>query len=208
MEFEKLVRERVTVRKFSTEPIEDGIIKEILTTATYACNSGNEQNWEFVVVKQQQTKDTIGDIIRRKVDLLNRAVKSEHINMDEYKIPDFFLEAPILIFAFSTGKYKTKADIIMERLGKSEKEVADLRGHSDVQTVAAAIQIMLLAAWNKGIGGCWLTGPLYARYELEEFFQVDYKTSLVAIVALGRAKIIPQRCDRKKLEEIVSFWDN
>ena len=208
MEFEKLVKERTTIRKFSSEPIDDSIIKEILEIATCACNSGNAQNWEFVVVNDQNTKQKISDILSCKANVLNQAIQTKRIIYEEYSPQEFYLNAPVIIFAFATGKYETKADIIMEKLGHSKERIVDLRSRGDIQTVAAAIQLILLAAWAKGIGGCWMTGPLYARYELEEFFKIDYDKSLVAMIPLGRPMIIPKKQSRKDLEQVVRFFKN
>jgi nitroreductase len=51
---------------------------------------------------------------------------------------------------------------------------------------AAAIENLLLAAWDKGLGTCWLTGPLKARADqIAVFLGVPQDRELVAIVTLG-----------------------
>ena len=57
---------------------------------------------------------------------------------------------------------------------------------SIVQSVAAAIENMLLAAWSLGVGSCWLTAPLEAGVS-EQLCQVfaPGHGKLVAMVTLG-----------------------
>jgi nitroreductase len=51
---------------------------------------------------------------------------------------------------------------------------------------AAAIENLLLAAWDKGLGTCWMTGPLKGRGDMiAAFLGVPPDRELVAIVTLG-----------------------
>jgi nitroreductase len=57
---------------------------------------------------------------------------------------------------------------------------------NNMSDAAAAIENLLLAAWDKGLGTCWLTGPLKARSDMiASFLGVPADRELVAIVSLG-----------------------
>jgi nitroreductase len=57
---------------------------------------------------------------------------------------------------------------------------------NNLSDAAAAIENLLLAAWDKGLGTCWMTGPLKGRAEMiAAFLAVPQDRELVAIVTLG-----------------------
>lgn len=47
------------MRSFKDEPVSDETIEKILKAATWAPSAGNRQAWEFVVVKDQKTKEKL-----------------------------------------------------------------------------------------------------------------------------------------------------
>jgi nitroreductase len=93
----------------------------------------------------------------------------------------------------------------MLEAGYSEKEVDDLRCTGDLQTMSAVIQLILLAAWEKGFGGCWMTAPLFARKELEELLGITDGNLLAAIIPIGKPAAVPAGRGRKAVEEVISF---
>ena len=46
-------------RIFRDEPIPEPVLHEVLEAATMACSSGNTQPWEFIVVRDEETKRAI-----------------------------------------------------------------------------------------------------------------------------------------------------
>ena len=67
-----------------------------------------------------------------------------------------------------------------------------------VQSVAAAIENILLAATDRGLGSCWLTAPVETGMseELRDTFAPD-KGKLLAIVTLGYSDQTPKTPARK-----------
>ena len=67
------------------------------------------------------------------------------------------------------------------------------------QSVAAAIENMLLSATEKGLGSCWLTAPVEAGAgdQLREAFAPG-KGELVALLTLGYPEVIPEMPKRKQ----------
>jgi len=61
METLDCIRNRRSVRRYLRTPVNDGVIKEIIGAAICAPSSGNLQNWEFVAVRDQETKNKIRD---------------------------------------------------------------------------------------------------------------------------------------------------
>ncbi|PKM88948.1 MAG: nitroreductase [Firmicutes bacterium HGW-Firmicutes-12] len=205
MEFTDLARQRRSVRKFKDEPINKEEIVEIIRIATQAPSPGNDQMWSFQVVINEEAKEKMVDIVTKKLERLIFELK---MNSEQYKqiikAATFFVEAPAVIVV-STKQYRSKIDAMLKESGLNEKDIDSLRARPDLQSVGAAIQNLLLAAWEKGYGTCWMTGPCIARHELEVFLGITQPRSLAALIPIGKPKIIPVSRGRKPLEDVVSF---
>jgi hypothetical protein len=69
-----------------------------------------------------------------------------------------------------------------------------------LQSVAAAIAQLLLAATALGYGGCWCTLPLeFAQKELEALLEVKPPWFLVAMLSIGVPTKVPRQPRRKNL---------
>ncbi|HHV71098.1 MAG TPA: nitroreductase family protein [Clostridia bacterium] len=55
----KAILNRRSIRKYTQEPVPDGVIKELLEAAMSAPSAGNEQPWEFVVINDRQILNEI-----------------------------------------------------------------------------------------------------------------------------------------------------
>lgn len=65
----------------------------------------------------------------------------------------------------------------------------------------------MIAAWEKGYGTCYMTGPMIARPELEVLFAIQEPRSLAALIAVGIPEIIPPTRGRKTVQEVITFLD-
>ncbi len=205
MEFKELVSKRRSVRKFTTEPIAREDLLEIIGTAINAPSAGNEQMWYFTIVTNQAKKEQMADIIRNKIEMLGKRInKSQEELKPVIKAATFFVDAPAVIVV-TTSVYRSKADKMLLAAGFSDLEIDVLRCRPDLQSIGAVIQTFLLAAWEKGYGTCWMTGPNVARPELESFLGIAAPRSLAALIAIGKPEIIPKTRGRKAIDEVVTF---
>ena len=207
MEFKDLVIDRRSIRRFLPDPVPDSDIREILATATHACNSGNGQHWQFVAIRNPDVKEQMVEILREKSQLLLAAVaKITGGERPTYAPQEFFLQAPVVLaVATARGKYRSRPDRLMLEAGHAEAEIDELRCRGDLQTMGAVIQLILLAAWEKGLGGCWMTGPLFARRELEALLGITGGDLLAALVPLGRPAVVPASRGRRAVTEVLRF---
>lgn len=53
---------RRSIRKYSPEPVPDDLVKKLLAAAMNAPSAGNQQPWQFVVVKERKVLDAIAEI--------------------------------------------------------------------------------------------------------------------------------------------------
>jgi 5,6-dimethylbenzimidazole synthase len=57
----ELVKTRMSVRKFRSDPIPEDTINKILEVARWAMSGANSQPWEFIVVTDPDTKKQLRD---------------------------------------------------------------------------------------------------------------------------------------------------
>ena len=62
MEVFEAIKGRRSIRRFEKREVTDEMLAKILEAATYAPSSGNLQNWEFVVVRDEERKRKIAEI--------------------------------------------------------------------------------------------------------------------------------------------------
>ena len=63
MDFEEVVLNRRSIRKFTKDDISDSTIDDILKSAMYAPSARNQQPWHFFVIKKREVLDKIADNI-------------------------------------------------------------------------------------------------------------------------------------------------
>jgi len=56
MEFQELVHKRGMVRAFRPDPVPEELVQKLLSNAVRAPSAGNLQPWEFIIVRDEETK--------------------------------------------------------------------------------------------------------------------------------------------------------
>jgi nitroreductase len=75
----------------------------------------------------------------------------------------------------------------------------------DLQSSGAAVQNMLLAAHDIGLGACWLGEILKRRRDVEELLEVPEDLEMVALVALGRPVARERTGVRHPVEDMIVY---
>lgn len=73
----------------------------------------------------------------------------------------------------------------------------------NIQSVSAAIQNMLLAATEKGLGSLWICNTYFAYAELTEW--LNDGGELLAAVTLGYPDESPSARPRKPIEDVIEW---
>jgi F420 biosynthesis protein FbiB-like protein len=105
-----------------------------------------------------------------------------------------FTESPVLIVVCVTMKDMDKYPD--ERRMKAEYIMA-------VQSVAAAVQNMLLATYVEGLGACWICAPLFCQDVVKKVLKLPEDFEPQAILTLGYPLEKCKPPTRKPLSEIV-----
>jgi len=195
------IKNRRSVRSFSNEPISNSDILTILESATWAPSGGNNQNWGFIAVTNNEVKNKMFSVVKDKlvsvVSNINSASALKSFN-DYANYFGFFASAPVVV-AVIKKPYDSLIQRMFKRYGVEEEYIST----AGEQGVSAAIENMLLCAHSMGYGSCWMSGPLIAKKELEGMLEISSPDELFALVPIGRAKDIVKPTKRKPINEVV-----
>ena len=79
-EIDQIIRERRSIRAFTQQPVDNALLKEILTTASYAPSGTNTQAWKVYVV----TGDTKNKISNAVIEVIENTRKNPELG-EQYK---------------------------------------------------------------------------------------------------------------------------
>ncbi|MCR4398153.1 MAG: nitroreductase family protein [Firmicutes bacterium] len=201
MEFKRVVEGRRSIRRFLPEPVPREDILEMLELATWAANASNKQMWRFYVVTNRDKIAAMRDAVDSELKRLQVSA-GKRPQTDFYSV--LFEGAPVTI-AVAYSAYRSSMEELMERAGLTRDEIASRRQRPDIQSIGAAIQLLLCAAYEKGYGTCWMSAPMVARRDLESIIGVREGETLCALVALGRPAEAATGSSRKPVEQVTTF---
>ena len=184
MELTEAIRKRRSVRRYREEPVSEELLRELLELACWAPSAENEQPWYFVALTSE-------DELRNLQTTMEQVAEETKTHLEELlpKHPRIvgqtteFLRrlggAPVCILAFL------------------QKDYGELRD-SMLESTAAAIQTVLLAAKERDLGTCWINAATHLGYGpvLRDLYAPD-KGELVSIVTLGYPERTPIAAGRK-----------
>jgi nitroreductase len=172
----KTIRDRHSVRSFTKDEVADEEIRVLLHAANAAPSAHNQQAWRFILLRGDK-KNELAQLVtaqsasypRPAAALLRMAAKS-------------IISAPVVIAVANTG------DLIRHgtELFKVETETAhDFFRTMEIQSSAAAVENILLAAASLGLGTVWL-GVLYLIKDEVLRFLGEPHGEFMAVVPVGR----------------------
>jgi nitroreductase len=178
------IRTRRSVRKYKNTSVPKELVQELLEAANLAPSATNRQPWEFVVAHRSNL-DRLEDILKEAFRERVAGVSEEGMRraINDLSLPD--AEGADRLKALGTF-YRTLGGAPVAIGVCLPRESDPWTSRNNISDSAAAIQNLLLAAWDKGLGTCWMTGPLKARAAaIAAFLEIPPDRELVAIVTLG-----------------------
>lgn len=206
MELKEAIYTRRSIRRFKEEPISNAEINELIEAACWAPNASNQQMWHFVVVKKKETMEAMAQAVADKFAQISAQLGYTHELDGNKAYALFFAQAPVTI-AVLMRPVESKVTEALKKLEYSPLEIQRLRGQSDLQSIGAAIQNLLLLAHAKGYGACWMCAPLIASREIEKILGVEEPWQLKALVPLGKPAVRGGKSTRKALAEVLTILE-
>ena len=207
MDLFEAIAGRRSIRRFKDAPVPDQDIRKILDAGRLAPSANNVQPWHFLVVKDRAVLGKMADAVRMMVErMIPHAEDARHaqrLNAYKNNYYVFFENAPACIVVLMEP-YGLSSVTLLQKMGYTAEDIERLRPHPGLQSVAGAIQNILLAAHALGYGACWMTGPLVAQEAFEEILGYGKSRTAVALLPLGVPDESPPPRVRKSLEDLMS----
>jgi len=209
MELIEAIRKRRSIRKFKLDKIPKGDIYDIICAATLAPSAHNKQMWRFIAISNKEVLKEMKKAIVKEIEEISswpevKEVETKIKGMRVYST--FFLKAP-LVFAVLVKPYHSLVDELLKLEGLKKGQVKLLHSHIEIQSVAAAVENLLLAATEKGYGTCWMCGPLIAAPALGKVLKIEEPWKLMALIPMGipNQELKPKTV--KRIDEVLEFID-
>lgn len=170
---------RRSVRNYTPQPITDSDLEEILRAGAMAPSGLDLQPWYFSALKSEDARSRFLQVMSGVCEQIIPELEERYARRPEV-IRDtkrFLLSlggAPVIILAF------------LLKDGYPNREAALL-------STAAAIENILLAAYDRNLASCWLTAPVQAGFgpSIRDRF-ASGKGELVAVITLGYPEFWPK----------------
>ena len=174
----KTIHKRHSVRRFTEQEVSDEQIHLLLQAANEAPSAHNQQSWKFIVIRNTKKQELAHLVTARSGEFPKPA--SALLRMAARSI----LSAPVIIAVANTG------DLIEHgtQLFKIEKEMAkDFFRTMEIQSSAAAVENMLLAATSLGLATVWLGILFLIKDDILQFLG-EPKGEFMAVIPVGYAE--------------------
>lgn len=196
----ELMQGRRSVRQYQSTPVERALIEQVLEAARWAPSPHGRQPWRFVVLTRQESKkrlaDFMGETWQKNLEMDGQDAEIVRIRLEKSRLR--ILNAPVLILPCL---YLDDLDRYPDEQRQSDETTMA------IQSLGAAIQNMLLMAYDLGLDGGWMCAPLFCPEVVCEALDLDTKLIPHALITLGYAAADPKRRARRPLSELIVRFD-
>ncbi len=145
-QFDSLLAWRRDVRRFKTDPLEPGLLEELIDRACLAPSVGNAQPWRFVSVESPDNRDVVAESFANENAAAARLYKNEQAQLySELKLAGL-REAPVHLAVFSDTETPLGSGLGRQTMPETL-----------VYSTVCAIHTLWLAARTRGVGVGWVS---------------------------------------------------
>ena len=186
MQLIEAIEARTSIRIFNEDKVNMEDIREMVRLAGLAPSVNNYQPWRYIAITNKDLLNRMADAVSAKIENIpaSKSIASKNVKTQVTWFSTFFKDAPVLL-ALVTKPYETVLETAVEL---THDEINTLRNYPDIQSAGASIQNILLTAVDMGYGACWLSGPMFAKRELEQMLNIKSPEKLLAFVVIGHAR--------------------
>jgi len=181
MELDEAIMGRRSIREYVDKAVPIELVRQVLGAGTWAPSARNRQMWRFTVLTGD-AKKRLTDLFRSKLETRLKRVGRGRMG-SSFTSCAIMEQAPVLIMV---------GDADHPRISKPS-----------LQSVAAAIQNMLLKAHSLGLGSLWICDIYFASNALTKHLSKSW--TLVAAVTLGWPASTSAPRPRRTVDEVSEF---
>jgi len=194
-EFMELARTRRSSKVLGLGEVPVEMVVRAVEAGVWAANAHNSQPWFFVVVVDHEVKKRLLDEMAEQwlEDLIGDGVPRENaVKVVEAGKERSMRASALIVACLSMREMETYWDS-----GRSRLEYI-----MGVQSLAAALQNILLALHSMGYGACWRCSPLFAPEAVRKVLEIPDDVEPQALVEVG-LKGLETHGVRKPLKDVV-----
>jgi nitroreductase len=167
--------------------VDNAIIEQIVTNATWAPNHGKTEPWQFTVFS--------GDGLQKLADFQSDLYKTEAGENFKEITYNKLKQQPL------------KASHIIA-IGMKRTTTKNIPEIEDIEAVACAVQNMYLTVAAYKLGGYWTTGGVTYKESAKSFFGLGEQDKLLGFFYIGHVAIPSTGGKRLPLDEKVKWTDD
>lgn len=196
-----VIKSRRSAREYLSRQVSSKVLFRILEATRWAPSAHNAQPWRFVTIRDAALKRKLAEAMANRwdKDMSKDNVPPEKRERLAKTSIERFTRAPTVIIACLT----------MEDMNKyPDKKRQKIEYVMAVQSLAAAIENMLLAAHAEGLSSCWFCAPLFCQDTVRKILSIPSYVEPQALITVGYSIDKPNPPPRKPLEKIVhqDYW--
>lgn len=195
------IKTRRSIRSFEKREVSRKKINKVIEAGFFAPSSKNSNPWYFVVVKGKR-KDRIADWmikLKTKKNCGPMDLKNKKVRLDStFASAKIIREASILILVFNRAPFTKNLKTVIKNIGSMSLGTYT----TEIIGIGAAIENMLLAVNELGLGAVFLCDIYPAKQKIRKEFKIKHE--LVGSIAVGYpAYNLPLRKIRKDLVKFI-----
>lgn len=191
------IKRRHSVRLFTNEPIPDEYLHTILNAANMAPSAHNQQSWRFIIIKGQKKKELV-ELVNSKAAEFPKS-SSVLLRMASRSIAG----APVVIAVANTGELIEHGTKLFQI---DQEQAFDFFRTMEIQSSAAAVQNLLLAATSLGLATVWLGILFLIKDEVLELLG-ERKGEFMAVIPIGYPAKESNGPEKRPLDLIIKRFD-
>jgi nitroreductase len=177
-DFEEVLLNRKTIRKYTSEPVEDRLLNEVIMMGCRASTTGNMQVYSIIVTRDETKK---------------KELAPAHFNQK------MITQAPVVLtFCADFNRFNQWCRLRNAEPGY-DNFLSFMTATIDALLVA---QTTCVAAEGKGLGICYIGTVIYNAHKIIELLGLPKGVVPVATVTLGWPAEDPQQVDRLPLDAV------
>jgi coenzyme F420-0:L-glutamate ligase / coenzyme F420-1:gamma-L-glutamate ligase len=195
-----LLRNRSSVRTYQDRPVERALLEQMLEAARWAPSPHGRQPWRFAVLTQQEPKRRLAEQMGETwhANLQMDGQSEETVNIRLEKSHRRILRAPAIIIACL---YLEDLDHYPDQTRQANEVTMA------IQSLGAAVQNMLLMAYDLGLDTGWMCAPLFCPEVACAALDLDKRLIPHALITVGYAAADPVRRPRLPLDRLIVRFD-
>lgn len=190
------IQRRRSIRLFTDQDVSEKDILTVLHAANHAPSAHNQQSWRFVVLRGDKkaelaalVNNCAAKFPRRTSALLRMASRS-------------LASAPVIITVSNTGELINRGPELFD----IDRAVSlDFFRVMEIQSSAAAVENMLLAATSLGLSSVWLGILIIIQKEVLQYLEMP-GGEFMAVVPIGYSSRTGAGPKKQSLDMLVKFW--